>query len=874
MNANGQRFWQLRDRAHWTWAADEHGIHVDPARGTLRLRSQRAAPAPVAGAPDAAALIAAVPMAMDAHGTRAFWHAASHELRATGAGPGSVRIDTYDDQGVLRSVLDADDPGDPPLVLTDLLMGHDGVLYIAAGDRVILLDRRGRWLPARVSIPGFTPWRLAPAQGGGVWVVERDDGQGGQASGRLARVSGLPLPVRALPARDADAFRLAQENPRPPVMRLVVAATLPAGEAAVAMAGGLFDASPDAPGGCSTSEPASDAADGPGGGLALLTHTADGAAWLRLLEAPADASGNAPAWGAPVRLLGADHGFSLAWSRRDRVVVLVPGHTEAFAYPVAEDAGEVLPAGDIHPLPGYTADGPFVHTLGVPPYYPTLGSTAEPDNELQPLRTLSLPSYAPAGEAQNARRLDAGSRGVVWDRLYVEGVFPPGCGAVISLAATDEPAPPGDADGAWHDHVVGAPASMAQATATAAGQGADIPRAAWLATPTELPFHPGLLACTPGCAPERDRAGCFTVLVQRNDRAVRALRGRYLWVRVRLEGNRRTTPEIAAIRAYAARFSYRDQYLPELYHETLFGPDADAGAPATGPDFLERFLALFESVLTPLEDRAAHGWLLTHPATAPANALDWLASWLGLTLDAATPEHLRRAILAHAAELARWRGTLRGLGLALDLATGGAVRDRAIVVVEDFRLRRTFATILGVDFGAVDDPLLAGPVFHGNSMLGDTMFFGNEREREFLALFGADLALSRQDARAVRAFFDDLAHRVTVLVHERAAAHHLDLGVVRRVVEREVPAHLRHRVLTASHPLLVGVSSLVGVDTYLVSSSPSLARGAAPSSVPFLASFPAPGAARDAFQANASRVGGKDLLQSPGSLDPRLEGGV
>jgi hypothetical protein len=153
----------------------------------------------------------------------------------------------------------------------------------------------------------------------------------------------------------------------------------------------------------------------------------------------------------------------------------------------------------------------------------------------------------------------------------------------------------------------------------------------------------------------------------------------------------------------------------------------------------------------------------------------------------------------------------------------------------------------------VDDPLLAGPVFHGNSMLGDTMFFGEEQQKELLALFDADLPLNAAERQTVRAFFDGLAHRVTVLVHERVEDQ--DLGLIGRVVEREVPAHLRSRVRRATHPLIVGLTALVGVDTYL---STSLA--------------PRPG--REPLRIGASRVGGGHVLQSPGSLDPRLEGGA
>jgi hypothetical protein len=59
--------------------------------------------------------------------------------------------------------------------------------------------------------------------------------------------------------------------------------------------------------------------------------------------------------------------------------------------------------------------------------------------------------------------------------------------------------------------------------------------------------------------------------------------------------------------------------------------------------------------------------LLDH-ATAPTQALDWLAGWLGAALDAGWDEGRRRLFLAHAFELYRRRGTRRGLLAALRLA--------------------------------------------------------------------------------------------------------------------------------------------------------------------------------------------------------------
>jgi phage tail-like protein len=201
--------------------------------------------------------------------------------------------------------------------------------------------------------------------------------------------------------------------------------------------------------------------------------------------------------------------------------------------------------------------------------------------------------------------------------------------------------------------------------------------------------------------------------------------------RLRL-GNGRESPEIVAIRAYA-RALRTSAALPEIYRdESVF--DRSLRGAATRHDFFERFIDLFESDLTRWEDLAADAHVLTHPASCPDASLPWLASFTGLRTPPALPHERTRAWLASGPERARRRGARSGLQLALDVASGGEVSRGAIVVVEDYRLRRTVATLLGVDMERDDDPLLPGLISSGNSFVGDTLILGDETvEREFAA---------------------------------------------------------------------------------------------------------------------------------------------
>lgn len=174
------------------------------------------------------------------------------------------------------------------------------------------------------------------------------------------------------------------------------------------------------------------------------------------------------------------------------------------------------------------------------------------------------------------------------------------------------------------------------------------------ASGSELPFADPLRGCRPV-----EGAGTWELLFQR-------ARGRFLELRVRLAGDGRNSPRIRALRVYYPRFSYLDEYLPAVYRE-----DAESAS------FLDRFLANAEGLFTALEGRIAAAQALFDERTAPAEYLDWLAGWLGATLEEEWEDSRRRLFLAHAHELYRWRGTPSGLlawiRLALDPCPGDEI---------------------------------------------------------------------------------------------------------------------------------------------------------------------------------------------------------
>ena len=833
MDANRQRFWMLADPADWPESGNDVGVEYDTHCRRLRLRDE---PPELRGEliGQAAEDLLGVPArAIDPFGTIAYWNEGARCVQV--AGGSSVTEDPI--------TIYVAPPG---VSVADMAMGFDDVLYLAMSDAATgaaigMFDPRGRWRqPAvfRIELEKkFTPNRLAADPTGGIWALDR-------AAKLIGRVRGLPLRDGLPPDFAETTFRPDPENPATP--RFDLDSRQPKwstpGERPVALA-------------CS-----------PEGRLAVITWDVAGETWLYLR----DADGH---WAAPRMLVNAGKPATLAWYSAKRIVVLPAARTlpnghsstarEAMAFDPDDDTPKLQPAGVFLPVHDLQIEALFLQGVTLPPRYPIAV------NRHAALLPLSVASFARSGTAR-ARRIDGEKEQTIWHRLCLEAIFPPGCGAIVSLAATDDP----DEDEnklEWHPHLFGevtpppTPAPAALGQEVLAEHWLAPARGAWLRSPSEIPHHPGVL----GCAPEPGRAGLFTALVQRHGRRVRRLAGRYLSTRVELFGAGHLTPEIAALRIYGSRFSYRDQYLAEVYREDLFGADADAVDRSTGADFLERFLGLFESVLTPLEDRVAAAQVLMDAWSVPEEALEWLGTWMGVVFDPAFSARDRRAWLSAAHRLFQTRGTLAGLQLALEIATGGRlVREQIegrenelprgggvtggeVLVLEDFRLRRTFATILGANLSLPEDPLLPGLIASANSRVGDTLFLGETEKAELLALFrdafSADPAQRAGEIASVREFYSRLAHRVTVFVHDQVTPS--DFRLLARVAEQEVPAHLIIRVVPASYPLLVGLASLVDIDTYL---GPS----------------PQPGV----VQLDRSRIGEGDFIRRRPSLDPRLSG--
>ena len=108
-----------------------------------------------------------------------------------------------------------------------------------------------------------------------------------------------------------------------------------------------------------------------------------------------------------------------------------------------------------------------------------------------------------------------------------------------------------------------------------------------------------------------------------------------------------------------------ESLLPGVFLEPM-----DPGKDRGGPDFVRGFCEGLDCVLAPAPVTLDCLDAYFDPRLTPSDFLDWLAGWLGLSLDQNWPEERRRALVLQSGELFRWQGTVRGIVELVRLYTG------------------------------------------------------------------------------------------------------------------------------------------------------------------------------------------------------------
>lgn len=143
-------------------------------------------------------------------------------------------------------------------------------------------------------------------------------------------------------------------------------------------------------------------------------------------------------------------------------------------------------------------------------------------------------------------------------------------------------------------------------------------------------------------------------------------KGRYLWFRITLVGTEEVSPAISSVTIFFPKVSYLE-YLPSGYSENF-----------ENRDFLDRFLAIFESIFFEIDFTIAHLSKWLDAAGTPPEFLEWLGNWIGADLvrlentyeKKGDQEAKHREYISKAVSMYRKRGTKEGLKNLICFYTG------------------------------------------------------------------------------------------------------------------------------------------------------------------------------------------------------------
>ncbi len=146
---------------------------------------------------------------------------------------------------------------------------------------------------------------------------------------------------------------------------------------------------------------------------------------------------------------------------------------------------------------------------------------------------------------------------------------------------------------------------------------------------------------------------------------LRGREGRYLWFRVILTGTENLSPVVSSVTIFFPKVSYLE-YLPSVYRED-----------SANRDFLDRFLAIFESLFFEIDFTIDHLSRWFDAAGTPPEFLEWLGSWVGADQGRGeslsrkkVPEAKQREFISRAVSMYRERGTREGLENLIFFYTG------------------------------------------------------------------------------------------------------------------------------------------------------------------------------------------------------------
>jgi len=144
-------------------------------------------------------------------------------------------------------------------------------------------------------------------------------------------------------------------------------------------------------------------------------------------------------------------------------------------------------------------------------------------------------------------------------------------------------------------------------------------------------------------------------------------------------------PVVKSVKLYFPRVTYL-RYLPEIYQEE-----------PKSREFLERYLSVFETILTALEQNIGDTPRIFDAFGTASGFLPWLSTWLGAVKDENWDDDKWREFLSRAATLYKQRGTSVGLSELIKLYSGKypIIVERSLLKCEDTEYSRLLTRIFG-----------------------------------------------------------------------------------------------------------------------------------------------------------------------------------
>lgn len=271
--------------------------------------------------------------------------------------------------------------------------------------------------------------------------------------------------------------------------------------------------------------------------------------------------------------------------------------------------------------------------------------------------------------------------------------------------------------------------------------------------------------------------------------------GRYLWLVGILQGDGSASPALQQVKLQYNRPSWL-RHLPSVHQQD-----------GRNSVFLGRALSLFEGLLSDQESLLDQLPRLFDPAAAddtgaPLSWLDWLAGWLAFPLNEVWDEGRRRSALASAFHLYSQRGTVESMRQLIELYA-----DAHALINEPHQQLRLWSlgetSTLG--FSTMLSPAHAQGAVVGTTATLDQSHLIEEKD------FGAPLF--EDDARGLGG-----AHHFCVQVYASEVPDQQALEKVRRLIDREKPAHTTYHLCPIGPSMRVGHQARIGIDTIVASS--------------------------------------------------------